>query len=67
MTGKKDPYAFRHISSEEKDTYIKQNSDFGKIVCLCKWISDGEILAAIRTNPSALDMGGIKRRSRSGI
>lgn len=59
--------AFHTMSEEEKDAYIKAHPAFGKIVCRCESISEGEILEAIRTNPGARDMDGVKRRTRGGM
>jgi glycerol-3-phosphate dehydrogenase len=64
---RKDPNAFQKMTDEEKDAFIKANPAYGKIVCRCETISEGEILAAIRTNPGATDMDGVKRRTRSGM
>ena len=64
---RQDPNAFQKMTDEEKDAYIRENPDFGKIVCRCETISQGEILQAIRQNPGALDMDGVKRRTRSGM
>ncbi len=62
-----DTEAFRHMTDEEKDAYIKENPAFGKIICRCEMISEGEIRQAITTNPVALDMDGVKRRTRAGM
>lgn len=62
-----DPHAFRKMSDEEKDAYIQANPAYGKIVCRCETVSEGEILDAIRRNPSARDVDGVKRRTRSGM
>ena len=64
---RKDTHAFQHMTDVEKDGYIQQNPAFGKIVCRCEMISEGEILEAIRMNPGALDVDGVKRRTRSGM
>ena len=55
------------MSFEEKNAYIKENPAYGKIVCRCETVSEGEILAAIRNNPPAVDVDGVKRRTRSGM
>ena len=62
-----DTHTFQKMSGEEKDAFIKANPAYGKIVCRCEMISEGEITDAIRTNPSARDMDGVKRRTRSGM
>ena len=59
--------AFREMTDEEKDACIKADPAFGKIVCRCETVSEGEILLAIRTNPKAYDVDGVKRRTRSGM
>ena len=59
--------AFREMNDEEKDTFIKEHPDYGKIVCRCETVSEGEIRAAIRRNPPAYDIDGVKRRTRSGM
>lgn len=60
-------HAFRDMSDEEKNAYIKENPDYGRIVCRCEQISEGEIRDALRRNPQARDIDGVKRRTRSGM
>ena len=62
-----DPHAFRAMSDDEKDAYIKEHPAYGKIVCRCETVSEGEIRDAIRRNPPATDIDGVKRRTRSGM
>ena len=62
-----DPHAFAHMTDEEKNEMIGKEPAFGKIVCRCEEITEGEILLALRQNPVALDMDGVKRRTRSGM
>ena len=56
-----------HMAPAERRRYIEQNPAYGKIICRCEEISEGEILDAIRQNPPALDVDSIKRRTRSGM
>lgn len=58
-------HAFRDASIEDKNTIIKRNPAYGRIVCRCEGITEGEILDAIRRNPKARDLDGIKRRTRA--
>ena len=60
-------HAVREMNDEEKNAYIQKNPDYGKIVCRCETVSEGEIRAAIRQNPPAWDLDGVKRRTRSGM
>ena len=64
---REDLHAFRNMDDAQKDAYIKAHPAYGKIVCRCETVSEGEILAALRKNPVALDIDGVKRRTRSGM
>ena len=64
---RENPNAFQKMTEEEKNLHIKKNPAYGKIICRCENISEGEILCAIRSNPPARDLDGIKRRTRSGM
>ena len=60
-------YFFKYLTMEEKNEIIKQDPSYGKIVCRCEQVTEGEILRAIRENPPAKDIDGVKRRTRAGM
>ena len=60
-------YFFAALSDEEKNELIKKDPTYGKIVCRCEQITEGEIRRAVRENPKATDIDGIKRRTRTGM
>ena len=62
---RKPQHAFKDANIEEKNELIKRDKSFGKVVCRCETITEGEILQAIRINPGARDLDGIKRRTRA--
>lgn len=62
-----DPHAFRKMNDAEKTSYIQTHPDFGRVVCRCEGVSEGEIRAACRQNPKAHDIDGVKRRTRAGM
>ncbi len=64
---RKADYFFKNLSMEEKNELIKENPDYGKIVCRCEEITLGEIKRAITENPKATTVDGIKRRTRAGM
>lgn len=64
---RQDPHFFKKMNDEQKDAFIKNNADYGKVVCRCETVSEGEIRDAIRRNPGARDVDGVKRRTRSGM
>lgn len=65
ITTRKSMHAFRDATREEKNLMIKQNPAYGRIVCRCEGVTEGEILDAIRINPKATDLDGVKRRTRA--
>ncbi len=58
-------HAFREASIEEKNEIIKKDPAYGRIICRCETVTEGEILAAIRQNPKPRDLDGVKRRTRA--
>ncbi len=59
--------ALREMGKKERLGLIAHNPAYGRIVCRCEEISEGEILDAIHQNPKATDLDGVKRRTRSGM
>ncbi len=57
----------REMSDDDRASLIAHDPAYGRIVCRCEEISEGEIRDAIRRNPGALDSDGVKRRTRSGM
>ena len=64
---RKPAHAFRELSMAEKNEIIKKDPRYGRIVCRCEGITEGEIVEAIHTAPGATDVDGVKRRTRSGM
>ena len=64
---REDTHAFRKMNDREKDEFIKKNPAYGRIVCRCETVTEGEITDALRRNPKALDVDGVKRRTRAGM
>ena len=59
--------ALRSMSDEERDALIKENPDYGVIICRCEEISKGEIIDALKSPISVPTLDGIKRRIRPGM
>ena len=64
---RKPDYFFKNLSTEEKNEMIKKDGSYGRIVCRCEQITEGEILRAIRENPPANNVDAVKRRTRAGM
>lgn len=57
---------FADMSIEEKREMLKKRPEYGRIVCRCEYVTEGEILDAIRRPLGATNLDGIKRRTRAG-
>ena len=56
---------FAEMTKEEQEEMIRQNPDYGQVICRCEKVTRAEILAAIH-NPLGVDtMAGVKYRTRS--
>lgn len=64
---RKDIPKFREMTNEERKEMIKENSAYGKIVCRCEVVTEGEIRDAIRRPLGAKTVDGIKGRTRAGM
>lgn len=58
---------FSDLSLEEKDAIIQQDSRWGKIVCRCETVPEGEIVANIHRTLGATTVEAVKRRTRAGM
>ena len=63
---RKRPIILMELNDEEKAELIKRDPSYGRIVCRCEWISEGEVLRAINGPVGAKSLDGIKRRTRAG-
>ena len=55
---------FHTLSREEQDKLVQEDPSFGRIICRCESITEGEIVDAIHRGARTLD--GIKFRVRAG-
>lgn len=58
---------FMELSNEEKKELIKKDSRYGKIVCRCESITEGEIIDSIKRSFGKISLDGVKRRCRPGM
>ncbi|MBO6262561.1 MAG: FAD-dependent oxidoreductase [Bacilli bacterium] len=62
------PYHRMHYLSEEQQIQtIKDNPEFGEIICNCEHISLGEINEALSRSCPPVSIKGVKRRTRAGF
>lgn len=61
----KAPVRFNMLPREEQRRLVARDPSYGKIVCRCEYVTEGEIRDAIRAGARTLD--GIKFRTRAGM
>ena len=57
----------RELKPEELAELVQRDPSFGRVICRCEEVTEGEIRAAIRCRVGARTLDGIKRRTRSGM
>lgn len=55
------------MNLQEKNALIKGNPLFGKVVCNCEQVTEGEIVDIIHRNCGATTIKGVKKRIRPGF
>ncbi len=53
---------FRELSNDDRAKLIAQDSKYGRVVCRCESVSEGEIVEAVKRGAATLD--GVKFRTR---
>ena len=55
------------LSIEERNELIKKEPAYGRIICRCEMVTEGEIMDAIHRPLGARSLDGVKRRTRAGM
>lgn len=58
---------FMELSDEEKKALVKEKPAYGRIICRCEEITEGEIIEVIHRNVGATTVDGVKKRCRAGM
>jgi glycerol-3-phosphate dehydrogenase len=58
---------FRHLNREQQDELIRSDPRYGRVVCRCENITEGEILDALHSPVPPASIDAIKRRTRAGM
>ncbi len=58
---------FKELSHEERAELVKQNPAYGRVICRCETVTEGEILDAIHRPIVPHTVDGIKRRCGAGL
>jgi len=57
---------FRHLTHQQRDALINKDARYGRVVCRCENVTEGEIVAEIHAPVPALTYDAIKRRTWLG-
>jgi glycerol-3-phosphate dehydrogenase len=57
----------KSMTRDELSKAIKKRPDYGRVICRCEGVSEGEIRDALRSPLSVTTVNGIKRRTRGGM
>ena len=60
-------HRLNEMSEEERNRMIKENPDYGKIICSCEKVSLGEIKELLTRSVPPTTVKGVKRRCRAGF
>lgn len=58
---------FSRMSPESKKELVARDSRYGRIVCRCETVTEGEVLDAIRSPIPARTIDAVKRRTAAGL
>ena len=58
---------FAILPDREREKLIKENPLYGKVICRCEVVTEGEIVDAINRPIGAKTVDGVKRRTRAGM
>lgn len=58
---------FNDLTDEQKNELIKKDKSYGKVVCRCEVVTEGEIRRVVKQNPKPTTVDGVKLRTRAGM
>ena len=58
---------FKELSQEEREDLVAMYPEYGRVICRCETVTEGEILACLRTPIPPVSVDGVKRRVNAGM
>ena len=55
------------LTLDEKNKLIAENPAYGKMICKCEFVTEGEIIDSIKRPLGATTLDGVKRRTRASM
>lgn len=66
-TGGRKVVRFKEIPEAERETFIRDHPLYGRVICRCEAITEGEIVAAMQREIPPVSVDGMKRRAGTGM
>ena len=64
---RREHIVFKELSAGEKNELIRKDPRYGRVVCRCETITEGEIVAALHSPIPPRSINGVKRRCNAGM
>ena len=58
---------FNKMTPEEREKLIEENPSYGRVICRCETVTEGEIIDAVHSPITPVSVDGIKRRAGTGM
>ncbi len=65
--GRRTQIRFCRLSPEEKAALVEKDPRYGRVICRCETVTEGEIVAAIHSPIPPCSIDGVKRRTGAGM
>lgn len=64
---RRHPIRVKELTEEEKNQLVKEQPAYGRVICRCEQITEGEIIDTIHRTLGATTVKGVKKRVRPGM
>ncbi len=58
---------FKELTAEERAALVEKEPAFGRVICRCETVTEGEILEALHSPIPPCSVDGVKRRVNAGM
>ncbi|MDO5033646.1 MAG: NAD(P)/FAD-dependent oxidoreductase [Eubacteriales bacterium] len=65
--GNRKVVRFKEIPDEEREDFIAAHPEYGRVICRCETITEGEIIASLKRGIPVVSIDGVKRRTGTGM
>lgn len=65
--GSRRKIRFKELSTDEKNRLIMKKPEYGRVICRCETVTEGEIIEALHSPITPVSIDGIKRRCNAGM